>query len=496
MKTALLYTRVSSDDQIKGTSLSVQLAEMKKFCAEQGYRIVGHFEDAGESAKTADRPGLIRSLIEAKKIKADAFVVHKLDRLSRNATDGLSIKAALQKHGCSLVSISEPAGVDPAGQFFSTVLFAAAQFDNDIRGARSRSGMVSIAERGGWSFLAPFGFKLVRRSDNLPVLEITHENPHAVAQVLSGYADGVIAYPAATVQLRRLGFDAEKSYAVFKQPVYGGILRSRLTLTDVVAAFPGFVPPETWYRLEQRRAAEAKKPNVRMMDNEGFPLTVLRCPVCGKRLKGSFSKSGTGRKYPYYFCPKHVVVRGEALESCIMTELDKLAGAAALLQDAVKLAAKKILERGKQAEKALDTTEKGVERIREKLASLTDKYVAGEIDQPTFRTLQANYNTEIARMTAATPDPVDDYNSAAALLDNFRKLSDVYRRMSADRKRELVSIMWGSEARIRYKDKKVELDPDYINKESASVWLTDLRMAPPERLVSNLRVVVSVLRCA
>ena len=115
MKTAIIYTRVSSTDQVSGTSLETQERDIRAYCARNEYEVAAHFQDAGESAKTADRPGLIQALENARKRRANAFIVWKLDRLSRDTQDGLHIRGSLAKHGCELVSISEPLSNDPMG---------------------------------------------------------------------------------------------------------------------------------------------------------------------------------------------------------------------------------------------------------------------------------------------------------------------------------------------------------------------------------------------
>lgn len=78
MKQAVAYTRVSTEEQIKGFSLNVQLEDIKKYCEENGYILIDHYEDPGESGSTIEgRPNFVKMLsdIENKKIKIDAVIV-------------------------------------------------------------------------------------------------------------------------------------------------------------------------------------------------------------------------------------------------------------------------------------------------------------------------------------------------------------------------------------------------------------------------------------
>src|SRR2546423_14160557 len=71
---AVIYTRVSTEEQVKGgTSLSGQKAACEEYCERQGYKVAKSFVEEGESAKTANRTELKALLTycrEAKDIKA------------------------------------------------------------------------------------------------------------------------------------------------------------------------------------------------------------------------------------------------------------------------------------------------------------------------------------------------------------------------------------------------------------------------------------------
>ena len=154
-KTAIIYTRVSSAEQVQGTSLATQERDLREWCQRNGYEIKNHHQDAGESATTMDRPGLCAAMEDAKNYKVDAFIVHKLDRLTRNTFDGLKIRMTLATHACDVISYSEPTSKDEAGEFFSTIMFGAAQFENKTRAGRCKEGAKATVAKGGWCWTAP-----------------------------------------------------------------------------------------------------------------------------------------------------------------------------------------------------------------------------------------------------------------------------------------------------------------------------------------------------
>ena len=59
---AAIYTRVSTKEQTQNLSLSTQLRVCQEYCAKQGWEVAEVFEDAGESAKTTDRPAFLALL--------------------------------------------------------------------------------------------------------------------------------------------------------------------------------------------------------------------------------------------------------------------------------------------------------------------------------------------------------------------------------------------------------------------------------------------------
>src|ERR1700736_6923677 len=98
MQKAVIYTRVSTDEQAKnGLSLKGQEDAAREYCKREGIEVAEIFCDAGESAKTANRPQLIASIAYCtdhfKEI--DYFLVWKMDRLARNALDTAVIDANL-----------------------------------------------------------------------------------------------------------------------------------------------------------------------------------------------------------------------------------------------------------------------------------------------------------------------------------------------------------------------------------------------------------------
>ena len=57
-KTCVIYIRVSSEEQVRGYSLSSQDKACREYAEKQGWTVLRVYREEGESAKTADRTQL------------------------------------------------------------------------------------------------------------------------------------------------------------------------------------------------------------------------------------------------------------------------------------------------------------------------------------------------------------------------------------------------------------------------------------------------------
>lgn len=57
-----------------------------------------------------------------------------------------------------MAATTESSGQSPAGKFMEGIFAALAQFDNDVRGGRTKAGMQEALRRGQWIFRPPLGY--------------------------------------------------------------------------------------------------------------------------------------------------------------------------------------------------------------------------------------------------------------------------------------------------------------------------------------------------
>lgn len=164
IKRACIYTRVSTDEQVKnGYSLEEQESQCRAQIEAYGWRYIRTYSDPGESGRKRNRAGLneMLSAIEAGEI--DAVVIWKLDRLSRKQRDTLEIiEDVMIKNNISLVSLNERLDIGTSlGRTIIGVLSAFSQMESENIQERTQMGRMAKAEKGGYAGgKPPIGYRV------------------------------------------------------------------------------------------------------------------------------------------------------------------------------------------------------------------------------------------------------------------------------------------------------------------------------------------------
>jgi DNA invertase Pin-like site-specific DNA recombinase len=156
------YIRVSTDKQAdRGVSLEAQEAKVRAYAELYGLDLVDVIVDAGESAKSLDRPGLQRALGMLRSGQAEALLVVKLDRLTRSVRDlGELVERYFSK--AALLSVGEQIDTRTAGgRLVLNVLASVSQWEREAIGERTAAAMAHKAERGEYiGGEPPFGYRV------------------------------------------------------------------------------------------------------------------------------------------------------------------------------------------------------------------------------------------------------------------------------------------------------------------------------------------------
>lgn len=313
---SIAYIRVSTEEQLFGTSLESQKQACIEFAERNGLELPREniFREEGESAKMLERTQLQNMLtfVKNNRGKIDYCIVWKVDRLARKSEYHHAIKAILLKYGVKLKSVTEPIDESPMGSLMEGVLAAFAQFDNDIRTTRTVTGMRARTMQGGWPHRATYGYKNIKTASGVSTVA-PDDNAERVKKFLEAFATGAYNLNQSVALARKLGIRSTltgKPYSwqgvknILSSPLYAGFVYSSFTDGAYIKGIhKALISPATHYRI--KAVIEGKNPQRSRHAKDDWPLRggFLLCAHCGHTMTGG-SPKGRKRHYPRYSCPK------------------------------------------------------------------------------------------------------------------------------------------------------------------------------------------------
>lgn len=163
MKKAVGYIRVSTDKDKQANSLAAQPDTIKRYAYMAGLDLVDIVRDEVSALKVPffDRESgkAIREMIRAGKVQH--VIGAKVDRLFRDAQDGLATADWLLKQGVNL-HVIDTGGVinvgDPAGRMMFTMLLAVAEFEPRRISQRTKEALGIMRKAGKKTGKVPYGY--------------------------------------------------------------------------------------------------------------------------------------------------------------------------------------------------------------------------------------------------------------------------------------------------------------------------------------------------
>ena len=305
MNNAVVYVRVSTTEQAEfGYSLKAQEQLCREYSKRNNYFVLKVFIEKGESAKTTNRTELknMLSYIKVNKNKVNALIIYKMDRLSRDLYDSLSIRITLKKLNIELKSVTEPFDNSPHGIFISNFFSSIAQLDNDVRSERTKLGMAEAIKEGRWLWNAPLGYTFEYVNQKCYLIPI--DKADTIRKIFNDFISGKKQYEIIH-ELKLSGINLTRQYLnnILKNYLYIGKLKTKLVDEIITGLHKPLIDEITFYKAHDM--LNPKRSNTYGFTySDEFPLKrFLKCPYCSKNLAGSYSK-GRHKKYPYHCTTK------------------------------------------------------------------------------------------------------------------------------------------------------------------------------------------------
>lgn len=304
-KTGVAYCRVSSQEQVSGTSLAMQERYCREYAERENIELLGCYIEEGESAKTANRTEFQKALgfCANKKNHVDYFIVYKIDRFARNQDDHAVTQTFLKRFNTKLRSVTEHIDETPVGRAMEGMLAVFAEFDNNVRSSRSKSGMLERVRQGSWVWQAPIGYRRITKGGNLV---IDDEVAPYIKLIFEEYSKNTYSFRELSDTLGKRGFRTRTGKKpcmqlmekIIRNPIYFGLIRA--FGEENKGVFEPIIDEELFWKCQPGIRSNFG-PSTRLKENSSFPLrNFVMCPECGKSLTGSASTGRKGVKYPYY----------------------------------------------------------------------------------------------------------------------------------------------------------------------------------------------------
>jgi DNA invertase Pin-like site-specific DNA recombinase len=206
------YARVSTQEQVSGTSLAEQARRIEGVAQALGLDAPEVVADAGVSGSVPlDLRPQAGPLLERLR-RGDTLIVMKLDRAFRNAEDALVQARKLGDRGVDLIVADiglEPIQRNGVGKLVFTILAGVAEMERDRLRERVTDGIRAKSVRGGYTGgKVPYGFRVEGHGKSAVLVPVPEEQ-EVVALIVEGRERGLSLRATAEFAGDRLGREVD-----------------------------------------------------------------------------------------------------------------------------------------------------------------------------------------------------------------------------------------------------------------------------------------------
>jgi len=340
---SVIYTRVSSKEQVDKYSLPAQEKILKECIAKEGHEFVGIYTDAGISGeRIVNRPEFQRLLMDADEKKFQAVWVVDQDRLSRgDLTDLAYIKKVFKENNIQLCTPYQKLSLEDVDDDFISDLFGILAKRERLKILqRANRGRQIKAEKGEWGGrTAPFGYSFDIEKNKY--LVIKEEEAHIYRQIISLFLTKNYGIKRIAVELNKQGlrnrvgapWRMQAIHYILRNPTYKGTLihqkfkfyytkenkkrwRDEKIFTEIPNAHPALISEETFDLIQER----LKNKRSTRVDSDSLQLLtgILECSFCHNTFKVGSTSFGKWRHCIYRCKTRYVHWFDKSKPTCTM----------------------------------------------------------------------------------------------------------------------------------------------------------------------------------
>jgi site-specific DNA recombinase len=448
---AVIYTRVSSKEQVEGTSLGTQKERCFSYCKEGGLEIDQVFVEEGESAKVMDRTQLKQLLVycERNKGKITHLVIWKFDRFARNQADHYYLRKKFAELGITVKSVTEPLEDTSIGKFQEGMISVFNEYDNNIRRDRCIIGTQEKMRSGIWCRKPPIGYIIPKKlgakeKKMLPDIP----DPERFDLLKEGWEmllTGKYTVAEITRRINAKGLVARNGKKVYEQLLqivfvnkfYCGILTDPWTKEEYAGLHKPMITELEFALAQQILRGRGNAFISKKLLNPDFPLRgSVKCGECNNYYTGSWSKGRT-EKHAYYHCynkKEECLQYGKSikraeLEDYFMQHLQGITPKPEFLDRFEEVVVKTWKEKYKQVNEDYIKFDKKLDSLKEYKSKLVEKNARGILPDEEFAEAFARVKEEVELLELAKNDSkLDMFELEATIAYSKHFITDLPRQ--------------------------------------------------------------------
>ena len=231
MKTAAIYTRVSSDGQKENKTIDSQVDALLGFALAQGYVVPEEyvFKDEGYSGAILVRPGLERVRDLSAEGQIQAVLIYSPDRLSRNYAYQVVLIDEFASCGTEVLFVNSPKAETPEETLLLQFQGMISEYERAMITERSRRGKRFKAKSGNVNVLsgAPYGYNYIKKTDETSAYyEINEQQSRVVSDMFRLYTEDFYSIGSVAKTLNENKVPTRKGKSLWERSTIWGVLRN------------------------------------------------------------------------------------------------------------------------------------------------------------------------------------------------------------------------------------------------------------------------------
>jgi site-specific DNA recombinase len=470
VKRAIIYTRVSTDEQNNGYSPADQKDKLYRYCENNNIDVVGFYHDDA-SGKSFERPEWkkIMGFLRKNKNTVDYIYFLKWDRFSRNAPEAYAELGKLKKLNVEARAMEQPLDLEiPEQKVMLAIYLTAPEVDNDRRSLNIFHGIRRGKKEGRWLGACPRGYKNTRNENNRPIIAPEGgEQEKLVKLAFKEFATGLYSIEEMRLKLYKKGLKCNRNS-------FWMMLRNKAYIGKVfIPAYKGepaewingihkaLVDDVTFYKVQDILSDRIKKaPSSFKTNRVEFPLRGhLICPKCNNKLTASLSRGKMGTQYAYYHCMKGCPERQKA--EIVNESFIKLLKGIKAKPDSIKLfkaiVKDKLKNNSTNSKVEIDAINREIDKQKQRILNAKSLMLDGDFTANEFKEMRLEIEEKITKLTyelntvsAGMINLDTKIEDSVELLSNLDKL---YEQRDAATKQRIVSSIFPS--KLIFDNKKV-----------------------------------------